>query len=261
MKKIIALIVLTFVSTTSILAQSKEYVELSSQTKIYQGASTGSSVVTGDTQLLFTAIFNDHVLPPPFTQPVLEKQNGWFKLPMGWVQENDVKKTGNETITPEMLSKTYVGNFGILESGDTIFFAVQVIVPEESDDNAIVYVHLPDTKIICDAKRNGHMIEATRGIMIKFAEYEADRKELVFQLYRERDGAKLYNLHYGERWNTRRLENIMGDIETINTFDTSKLTKDDWNVIRNAIAKDGNPYQFYITANMLNHLSAIDIPF
>lgn len=261
MKKNIALVVLTFVSTTSILAQSKEFVELSSQTKMYQGASTGSSVVTGDTQLLFTAIFTDHVLPPPFTQPVLEKQNGWFKLPMGWVQENDVKKTGNESITPEMLSKTYVGNFGILESGDTIFFAVQVIVPEESDDDVFVYVHLPDTKIICTAKRNGHIIEGARGIMIKFAEYEADRKELAFQLYRERDGVKLYNLYYGEQWNTRRFENIMGDIETINTFDTSKMTKDDWNVIRNAIAKDGNPYQFYITANMLNNLSAIDIPF
>ncbi|MBR4388727.1 MAG: hypothetical protein IKT00_06075 [Prevotella sp.] len=189
----------------------------------------------------------------------MERQNGWLKLPMGWVQENDVKKTEKEPITAEMLEKTYMGNFGKYEeTGDTVYFGLQVIVPEENNGDAFVIVYLPDTRLFCMAKRHDDMIETTHGIMVKFAEYEADRTELAFQLYRERDGVKLFNLYYGERWNTRRIEKIIDETMTIDSFDTNKLTKDDWETLKKAIIKDGKPCQNYITAGMLKNLSPTD---
>jgi hypothetical protein len=260
MKRMILLAVLALVSTTCVLAQTRELVEVGSTTKVYQNASTGSGVVTGDFERLTTAVFKDFVMPPPFTQPVLERQNGWLKIPMGWVQENQTRKAGNEPFTAELMGKVFLGNFGKYEeTGDTVYFGVQVIDIDESKGEAFVTVHLPDSKLLCLAKRSASLIETSQGIMVKDFEYEEDRKGLAFELYNERDGVKLYKLLYGERWNTRKMEDIMGDIVTVNTFDINKMTKEDWTTLRSAIMKDGKPCQIYVTAGMVSGLQPIDL--
>lgn len=276
---------LAVVCTTICLGQSKtKVVELSSETKIYKNASISSEQVPNDTETKFMNAFTGKMYPYPFAQPVLEKQGEWLKIPAGWVMKKDIQEGGRVPFEEGSFLKIYTGSLGVikkqkieddltidipvdsidvmqdLEKDDDLTddmpveYGVQLINTNVNNNEIAVILYFPDTQLLARARKNGNIIEADKGLLIKYSEYEAERNEISFMFYDDKENIKRYNILYGERLTTRRVEEFLGEIMTVETLDMKKMRSSDWNTVWDAIDKEGMTIKLYITASTLSQL-------
>lgn len=257
--KILFTALLTIVVLSAQAQKVVDVVDVKPQTTVRTAASLASEAVSTDTEYLFAKALKEKIYPLPFAQPVLEKSNGWLRLPVGWVRQQDVTKAGGTPIAAEQYDRIFQGTFGtVMYNDDEMSVDYGVLLLPADAGSLVVFIHFPDMQLLATAKMNGNVVITDRGMLIKFAEYEADRQDLGFELYRERDGIKQYNLYYGERLNTRHMRKFMDEVMTIETLDMKKMTAADWQVMRNALAEYGEPMSIYISAATLGQLKLID---
>lgn len=259
-KRIFLLTVLAGAFTSICIGQVKtKVVELSSETKIYQEASTSSAQVSKDMEAIFMDAFIGKSYPYPFAQPVLEEKSGWLKIPAGWVQKENTQKGGKTPLTDSFFGKAFQGSFGIESKyGQDVAYAVQLLKTNARDNEVAVIIYFPDTQMLARGEMTDNVIKADKGLLIKYADYEESEKDFTFKLHDEKGGIKRYDIYFGERLNSRRVIKIIDDISTIDSFDMKKMNTSDWKTAWDFINKEGMPIKLYITASTLNQLKVVE---
>lgn len=133
-------------------------------------------------------------------------------------------------------------------------YGVQLINTNVNNNEIAVIIYFPDTQLLARTRKKGNIIEAYKGLLIKYPKYEAERTEISFMLYDEEEDIKRYNILYGERLTTRRVEEFLGEIMTVETLDVKKMSSSDWNTVWDTIDKEGMAIKLYITASTLSQL-------
>lgn len=258
-RRLTTIAAMAIVSVLSIHAQAGSgIVDVAIGTTIYQGASTTSGQAPSDVETLLMGALRYGVFPPPFAQPVLQRQKGWLRLPIGWVQEKDTQKAGQNPITNDMIWTVFKGSFGRNETYDMdVDYGVELMETGDNQDKIWVSFRFPDLLLLVEGERNKNVIEAEKGLLIKWAEYEADRTDLSIKLHDERKGIKSFDIYYGERLTTRHVEKFLDEFMTVETLDMKKMNSSDWQFMRQAIAEYGMDVKLYITASTLTQLTPL----
>ncbi len=247
-------------------AQQAKYVEIDKKATVYKTANIKGKKINTDIESTFIAFFINGQVFFPFTQQVVSEKGNWVQLPVGWVQKKYTKPVSTKPIDNNMFRTHYIGTLldpnlkqvkahrGLANDYDLYFAKV-----DDSSNDVVVFIGLfQEAKIICTGKLNNNVIQCDKFIMVKDIEYEEDLTDLYFTLDVEKNGVKVYELHYGKNLSTEFVETFGPDTYVTTGFDMEKMGSRDFRVMFDSIAKIGSSTKLCISAHTLDNLKVVD---
>lgn len=256
-KRLVIVLTVMWASVGAFSQEAGSLVELKEGALLYKSASVAGGDLSTPENCgeLFMSAYLKGEYPYPFVQKVEKRQQGWLKIGPGWVKDGDVEALKTEPITEDALSNQYLGM--LFEDKQRTGMATEYLMQfSQRLDNGdiLIFFNNGDASFVFMGNLSNNLIKCTRYLPIKESKL-GSKDHFAVELYRERDGLKMYSLIYPKRVNTQVQQDFLGELMSIDTFDKSKMTAADCKDLSSLISEYGRSTTLTLSANTLKRMT------